>query len=206
MRLSALCLRSVLIFVIGLAVPAGPAAAGQPRTHDGFFLRLSAGAGGAKTSEDFANSSLEVSGAAGDVNFAIGGMISPNFAIHGSLFGWSLTDPEVKLTGYGSGTLNGDLSMSAVGAGFTYYFMPANLYISPSVGVGTLTLNINGLPDVESDPGLAMDFTLGKEWWVGNSWGLGVAGAVGYHSIKDNDTDEKFTGSNVAIRFTATYN
>ncbi len=206
MRLSALCLRSALVLGLGVTVLAGPTAAGQPRTHDGFFLRLSAGAGGAKTSEDFSNSSLEVSGAAGDVNFAIGGMISPNFAIHGTLFGWSLTDPEVKLTGYGSGTLNGDLSMSAVGAGFTYYFMPANLYISPSVGVGTLTLDIDGLDDVESDPGLAMDFTIGKEWWVGNSWGLGVAGAVGYHSIEDNDTHEKFAGSNVAIRFTATYN
>lgn len=206
MRLSALCLRSALVLGLGVTVLAGPTAAGQPRTHDGFFLRLSAGAGGAKTSEDFANSSLEVSGAAGDVNFAVGGMISPNFAIHGTLFGWSLTDPEVKLTDYGSGTLNGDLSMSAVGAGFTYYFMPANLYISPSVGVGTLTLDIDGLDDIESDPGLALDFTIGKEWWVGNSWGLGVAGAVGYHSIEDKDTHEKFTGSNVAIRFTATYN
>jgi hypothetical protein len=206
MRRSALILRSSLISILGLAVLAGAASAGQPRTHDGFLLRLSAGGGGAKTSEDFENSSLEISGSAGDVNFAIGGMISPNFAIHGTLFGWSLTDPEVELTGYGSGELNGDLSMSAVGAGFTYYFMPANLYISPSVGVGTMTLDIDGLDDIESDPGLALDFTLGKEWWVGNSWGLGVAGAVGYHSIPDKGTDDKITGSNVTIRFTATYN
>jgi len=206
MRGSALILRSSLISILGLAVLAGTATAGQPRTHDGFLLRLSAGAGGAKTSEDFASSSLEISGAAGDVNFAVGGMIAPNFAIHGTIFGWSLTDPEVELTGHVSGELNGDLSMSAIGAGFTYYFMPANLYISPSVGVGTLTLDIDGLDDIESDPGLALDFTLGKEWWVSNSWGLGIAGAVGYHSIPDNGTDEKITGSNVAIRFTATYN
>ncbi len=206
MRCSALCLRSFLISILGLAVLAGAAAAGQPRTHDGFLLRLSAGAGGAKTSEDYANSSLEISGAAGDVNFAIGGMVAPNFAIHGTLFGWSLTEPEVELTGHGSGELNGDLSMSAIGAGFTYYFMPANLYISPSVGVGTLTMDIDTLGDFESDPGLALDFTLGKEWWVSSSWGLGVAGAVGYHSIPDKGTDEKITGSNVAIRFSATFN
>lgn len=203
MHCSIRCFRSILISILGVVVLAGAAAAGQPRTHDGFLLRLSAGAGGAKTSED---SSLEVSGASGDMNFAIGGMISPNFAIHGTIFGWSLTDPEVELTGYGSGELNGDLSMSAIGAGFTYYFMPANLYISPSVGVGTLTLDIDGLEDFESDPGLAMDFTLGKEWWVSNSWGLGVAGAVGYHSIPDKGTDEKISGSNVGIRFSATFN
>lgn len=200
------CMRSILICVLGIVVLAGPVVAGQPSTHDGFLLRLSAGVGGAKTSEDIGNSSLEVSGPSGDVNFAIGGMISPNFAIHGTLFGWTLTNPEVQLTGHGSGELNGDLSMSALGAGFTYYFMPANLYISPSVGVGTLTMDINSLGNLESDPGLAMEFTLGKEWWVGNSWGLGVAGAVGYHSIPDKDTEEKLTGSNVAIRFSATFN
>ncbi len=96
--------------------------------------------------------------------------------------------------------------MSAVGAGFTYYFMPANLYISPSVGVGTLTLDIDGLDDVESDPGLAWTSPSARNGGWAIRGGLGVAGAVGYHSIADNDTHDKIAGSNVAIRFTATYN
>ena len=198
--------RSSLVSLVGMAVLAGAGSAGEPRTHDGFFLRLSAGVGGAKSNVDLEDSSLEVSGASGDVNFAIGGVVSPNFALHASVFGWSLTDPEVEVTGLGSGELDGDLSLSAVGLGFTYYFMPANLYISPSIGAATLTLDVDGLGDFESETGVALDFTLGKEWWVGNSWGLGVAGSFGYHSIPDEDLDENFTGTSVAVRFTATLN
>ena len=200
------CFRSALVSIVGVLALAGVVDAGEPRTHDGFFLRLSAGAGAAQTSEDSEDASLEISGPSGDVNLAIGGIVAPNFAIHGTIFGWSIADPEVEITGYGSGELDGDLSMSAVGVGFTYYFMPANLYISPSVGVGSMTLDIDGLGDMESDSGLALELTMGKEWWVGTSWGLGVAAAVGYHSIPDKGTDEKLAGTNVAVRFSATLN
>jgi hypothetical protein len=198
--------QSILMSMTGIMVIAGAASAGAPRTHDGFLLRLSAGFGSAKTSEDVETSSLEISGAAGDVNIAIGGVISPNLAIHGTLLGWSLADPTVELTGFGSGELDGDLTMTAVGVGLTYYFMPANFYVSPSIGAATITLDVPGSDDLETDTGVALEFTVGKEWWVGDSWGLGVAGSAGYHSIPDKDVDENLSGGNVAIRFTATLN
>lgn len=171
----------------------------------GFFLRLSAGVGGASTKIEEGGDELKLSGGAGDINIAIGGMVSPNLAVHGTLFGWAVTDPDAELNDM-EGSLDGDLSLGAVGVGITYYIMPANVYFSPSVGFGSLSFDADNFEEVESDMGLVVDMTIGKEWWVGRKWGLGVAGAVGLHSIPDKDIDSNWKGANFAVRFTATMN
>jgi hypothetical protein len=35
-----------------------------------------------------------------------------------------------------------------------------------------------------SDTGFALDATVGKEWWVGDNWGLGFAGDFTYLSAQ----------------------
>jgi hypothetical protein len=197
------------IVVVILATGCSVAWAGEPRTHDRFFLRLSAGGGGATTSIEDATGKIEFSGGVGDANFAIGGVVAPNLAIHGTFWGWSMSDPDAELTisgvGTDSGTLNGTVSMSAVGGGLTYYFMPVNLYLSGSVGIGSLHLD-SDLSEKDTDSGVAVDFTLGKEWWVGNSWGLGLAGGFSYHSFNDPEISEKWSGPSYVLRFSATLN
>lgn len=192
-----------LAFILGLIVPS-VARAGEPRTHDGFFLRLSGGGGYASTSVNDARMELKLSGTSGDINLAIGGIVGRNLALHGTLFGWAVSDPDAEFNGLDVGKADGDITMSAFGGGVTYYFMPANIYISPSVGLATLSFD--GDQDGSSDSGFAIDITLAKEWWVGNSWGLGVAGAFGYHSIPDGDIDENWSGTSFGVRFSATLN
>jgi hypothetical protein len=200
----ALALALLLIALLHSAAAAG----GQARTHDGLFLRLSGGAGAARSSIEGTGGKIEVSGAPGEMNFAIGGMVAPNLALHGTLWGWSIQDPDAEVTLFGlgtaNGTINGTVTMSAFGAGLTYYFMPVNMYASGSVGLGTLKLD--GDVEGETNVGPAMDLTLGKEWWVGNSWGLGVAGGFSYHSLPDKDVSENWSGTSFALRFSATFN
>ena len=95
--------------------------------------------------------------------------------------------------------------MGAFGIGVTYYAMPINLYLSPSIGFGSLTLdlpNANG----ETDTGVVFDFTVGKEWWVSDRWALGVAGGLGLHAIPDKNSSDDWKGSSIAVRFTSTFN
>ena len=197
------------LFFGSLFVLPATVAAGEPRTHDGFFLRLSLGGGTAKTSVEDATGEIELDGGAGDVNIAIGGVIAPNLALHGTLWGWSLTDPDASITiagvGSGSGKLDGDVTLGAVGGGLTYYVMPVNLYLSGSIGFGSIQLDSRQV-DAETDTGVVVDLTVGKEWWVGNSWGLGVAGGFSYHSVPDGDIDENWSGTSFALRFSATLN
>lgn len=194
---------AVLMAVFAFAMTAQ--AFGGDRDHTGgFFLRLSAGGGAASTRIDDEDEERKLSGPAGDLNIAIGGMVAPNLALHGTLFGWAVSDPDVELNNV-EGTFNGDLSMGAAGIGITYYIMPANLYLSSSIGLGSLSFDAGNV-SVESDRGVALDLTLGKEWWVGRNWGLGIAAGLGLHSISEKNVDEKWTGANFALRFSATMN
>jgi hypothetical protein len=193
-----------------LTVAATHTSAGEARTHDGFLLRLSAGGGVANTQIDSPLGEYDINGPAGDLNIAIGGMVAPNLAIHGTLWGWAASEPDVDfdvpLLGSGSTNLDGTVTLSAFGGGVTYYLMPANLYFSGSIGMGTLAVDGDNF-EADSDAGLAFDLTLGKEWWVGDAWGLGLAGGFGYHSVPaDEDVDENWSGTSFTLRFSATLN
>ena len=51
---------------------------------------------------------------------------------------------------------------------------------------------------------------VGKEWWVSNNWGLGVAGQLNYTVAPDmqEGTKEEFDlkTTSIGIHFTATFN
>lgn len=194
---------STLLLAALVALP--PAAHAGPRDHaDGFFLRLSTGLGGVTSSVETETGEMEISGTASDINIAIGGVVSPNFAIHGTLFGWYTDTPDVDLAGETT-SLPGDLVASGLGGGFTWYLMPANFYLSASAGFGSLEVDFGNVK-AETDTGLMLDATLGKEWWVGNKWALGAAVGVQYHSLPDGVIDEKWSGTTFCLRFSATMN
>jgi hypothetical protein len=198
-----LAIAGVLTFA--LASLALSSAHAGPRDHEeGFFLRLSAGAGGGGTKLDASDALVDLSGGTGNVNLAIGGVITSNLALHATIFGWTMENPDATLEGI-TGTFPGDISLYALGIGLTYYVMPHNIYLSGSLGGGTIEVESFGLRG-ETESGLALDMTLGKEWWVSDRWGLGVAGGIGYHSISQEDADENWSGVDVAIRFTSTFN
>lgn len=185
--------------------------AGEPRTHDGFFLRLSGGGGAAHSSITAPGLAERISSnGSGDVNFAVGGIIKPNLALHGTLWGWFLQDPDVELSlaGYQpvKTSLNGDVDMSAFGGGLTYYFMPVNIYVTGSAGVGQQTVSGGNNLSGETDYGFVLDLGAGKEWWVGKSWGLGFNLGYSHHSIPDKDVSEHWSGDAFALRFSATLN
>ena len=103
-------LRSLVVILV-LVVPVSAWCSGAAHRHDGFLLRLSGGFGGASTdAEDEFGDKLEFSGLTGDVNIAIGGMVSRNLALHGTLWGWSIADPDIEINNDSSGDLNGSLT------------------------------------------------------------------------------------------------
>jgi hypothetical protein len=174
--------------------------AGARDHNGGFFLRLSAGGGASLTTLD--ENLIKYSGASSNTNFAIGGAIFNNLALHATFFGWMIAEPEVEVIGI-PGSTDEDILFSAVGIGVTYYIMPINIYLSPSIGIAML---YNESGDRSTDNGIALDMTLGKEWWVGGSWGLGVAGSFGFHSVPERNVDFKWEGYDFSIKFTATLN
>jgi|SRR5262245_7982163 len=196
----------VLAFAVLCSFAPNSRASGQPRTHDRFFLRMTLGGGWFGNKLEGVGGTARFSGFSGDADIAIGGMVSPNLALHGTTFGWAAMDPDLELTPGGSGTANGIATMNAFGGGLTYYFMPANAYLSGSLGFGSFGFDPENGPREDGGNGIAFELTGGKEWWVASSWGLGVSGAYIFSSMPETGLSDNWIGHSFCVRFSATFN
>jgi len=199
-------LRTAITALLLLAIALPAFALGERPSADavrdhGLFLRLSGGFGFAGTAAEVPFGSLvddlSFTGFSGDFNFALGGFVAPGLALHGSIMSWTVTEPDADW-GIFTATIPSDLNMTAVGAGLTWYILPSGLYLSGSVGAGKLNID-----DADSDNGLALDVTFGKEWWVSRQWSLGIAAGLGVHAISEPGLQDDWQGSSLSLRFSA---
>ena len=98
------------------------------------------------------------------------------------------------------------IGMAGFGVQFTYYLMPANVYLSLTPAVTWTSLAANGA-DADTRPGFGLKVGVGKEWWVGAHWGLGLAAqlVLGVNEDKGSPPSSWTTlGGGVAL--SATYN
>ena len=115
----------------------------------------------------------------------------------------------VSLRMYGAGILkvnaDGTLGIDLIAPALTYYFMPVNLYITGAVGVSIADAAQDDGDETESDVGWGVNLDVGKEWWVDDNWGIGVAGrlVLGSVALDGVDADMGFAGAGVL--FSATY-
>lgn len=89
----------------------------------------------------------------------------------------------------------------------TYYFMPINLYLTGAIGASRVGLDYGGDNSDWGNFGVGLNLDVGKEWWVGDDLGVGLAGRFWYtHATRElaglKGTDS-FTGW--ALLFSGTY-
>jgi hypothetical protein len=188
-----------------------------PRSNDhtGLMLRLALGIGAGAIAERTGNVDNSYRGGAGLTSIAIGGSVAPNFALGADFFGFGLNDPEVYLgdTRIGYAGSNTTCRMSAVGLNGTYYLMPANVYLSGTLGLGVNsvtrysgTSRSYSTDRTTSDAGLAGALMVGKEWKVSREWGIGVAGQLMVARSKDSDNaNTSYGNAAFGVLFSATY-
>lgn len=188
--------------VLAVAVLLAASTAFATDHNGGFFLRLAGGGSFNSTSiTDPSNSKFELSGIGGNLSAAIGGVVKHNLAIHGTVWGWMVGSPDATIDGSDAGTLSQSLNMSAFGGGATYYFMPANIFLTSSMGVGRLHTESGS-----SDAGFVFDLGLGKEWFMSPTWGLGFNAGMNYHSVPDGGVSQNWSGTSFVLNLCATYN
>jgi hypothetical protein len=144
---------------------------------------------------------------------ALGGIIAPNLALFGTLNVTGLSDPNEALRGAAQGTQHGvDVSLAGFGAGLAYYLEPLNLYLSGALEGMAFSMQDTtapaGTPTRNSKGGLGFQAMVGKEWWVTDNWGLGVAAELLLSSMKDDpaESSDTFSATTFALLFSATYN
>jgi hypothetical protein len=176
--------------------------------HDGMMFRVNFGAGvGSLWSKGEAYQwpgRFSVS-PGGYQSLAFGGAVTDNLLLHGDLHAFvdvgrsEQTDP-LRITGL-------------LGFGASYYFMPANVYLSGTVGPAMAVVSYDRQRYVETDrsrfTGIGGVLNLGKEWWVHRSWGVGMAAGLLYTYTAewtDRDQSQKLHSLATMLSLTATYN
>jgi hypothetical protein len=178
-----------------------------PRPHVGLFARVDggfayAGADLAYPGEgDVTLASLE--GGAGTFGLSVGWAPSPDFIIAVELWGVAFIDPTLSPR---ASTAPAGAFLSAVGVQFTWYWQPANIYLSTTPALSLLRVKLDG-DWYAARLGFGLKTSFGWEWRVAPGWGVGPALQVIF-SVNDNDgtpqTLQWLTGT-FGIAVSATY-
>jgi hypothetical protein len=194
---------AVFAFALPLAARAETA---EDARHRGLFLRMHLGGGYLNSSVRSGGTDLKVNGGAGSFSVALGGAVGQNLHLYGELADSIAGSPNYTRNG-SSGTLtNTTYSLLAMGPGVNYYFMPVNVYLSGSLLLSRVNVSSSS-GNGNSDWGLAGKFQLGKEWWVSDTWGLGVAGMLlASGNGVGGGSPGTFSTWSGAVLFSATYN
>ena len=182
-----------------------PPAYGLPgaHTHDGFFLRLTPGLGGAASSESVDGLPLTLSGGGISGSVAVGGAISPSVVLCAETTAISAVDPTVEYRGDRVELTGGAYAVQYLGLAASYYFA-SNAYLHAGIGGMWVGVETPDGASMTTDAGLAVKGAGGREWWVSDNWGLGVAGSILLGSVRDGDVD--MPTALVSVELSATYN
>ena len=177
--------------------------------HDGFYLRLTTGFGGTAAIEDYEGDEITISGASSNTTIEIGYALRENFIVNLDMFGGVMVDPELGINGEVIGETDAEVTISNLGLGLTYYIMPSNFYLSGSFGLSIAQIETD-YTTFETDLGYGLNIMVGKEWWVSDNWGIGIATHLFYSRVPDKDDlieEELYLNTaSIGILFSATYN
>lgn len=182
----------------------------DPRIHRhlGFFLRLDVGPGYFGTSSP----SRSAKGVGFGVGLAIGGAVTEDLIIAAESWAIGAVNPTQTSNGVTQTWSDSAALISGFGLNITHYFMPANVYLSLTPGISALALEGKvGLPEFQvltSSLGFGLRFAVGKEWWVSDHWGLGMALEFDFSTnrVTSLGFTETWTSFGGGIVFSATYN
>ncbi|MBI5066999.1 MAG: hypothetical protein HZB56_02085 [Deltaproteobacteria bacterium] len=188
----------------GYAPPADPTF----HRHLGFFLQLDLGIGGQKaTWTDTFDGAQKLSGDGGTFSVAVGGALVENLILAGHLWAFAAPEPDYTIAGQRVSTAGREitLGLSGIGLNVTYYVMPANVYLSVTPSAATASLQQSGTSQ-RSERGFGLRAAIGKEWWVGSHWGVGLNVQAAFARNGNGPSSGRIQSSAVAVAFSATYN
>jgi hypothetical protein len=182
-------------------------------THDGLFLRFQVGAASASISAHALGNEAGYQGGGGSIAGALDWAVSSHVVVYGEGIVVGAAGPVgVNLNGMSTAQSVPETNIYGYGGGASYYF-GSNVFVGAALLLATVELDdANGNARDGSKTGLAVDFNLGKEWWVSNNWALGLNGraVLGAMSGKEVNTIldavPSWTASAFSLEFSATYN
>lgn len=173
------------------------------------------GVGYQRLSAESSGEKISIEGNGPGLRLALGGAVRENFILFGELTVISAVEPDFEGTGISTTALTGtSTDFVGVGGGVAYYIMPANVLLSGSLLFSGVQLSeTEGDDSIElTEMGPGLNLTVGKEWWVSNEWGLGVAAQLLLARLPSStqlfapEARPTWQANALTIAFSATYN
>ncbi len=168
-----------------IALMAAGTASAEPRTHDGFFLRLGLNLGPMIVNESYefngqsAGDDGKITGFSTGFDLLLGGTLAPGFVLGGGLLGVTTSNPHLKR---GPFEADADGTMILAGAALfaNYYFDPTQGFnLQGLVGYGALDYVDEGGASGGNDPsGIIFGIGAGYDFWISDQWSIGPFGRV----------------------------
>jgi hypothetical protein len=202
-----------LFLIVVLMIPVGVAAVPKAEHHHtGIYLRLSTGLGFSYSREEVESIDYQIYGFANMVFLSIDGALTENLILSADVFGSVTVDSTVHVSylpdlgGSGTVDVSGELACFGTGAGITYYVMPINLYFGLSGGISKVTFTDTSGYEISTKIGWGVNLMVGKEWWVSENWGLGIALQMFLASSPEKNIAAEIVTTAGGLPFSATFN
>jgi len=173
----------------------------RPHYHDGFYARLSAGAGYLSTNLKAAEGTYAISGAAAALDFMVGGTPVPGFAVGAAYLFTQAPSPEVS-SGVRSATLDYAFNVGTLGVFADVFPDPGGGFHAGGVGgVAIASLSSDSGELVSAARGVGGGVLLGYDGWVGKQWAVGALARVLAASVSasSNGAEETLAPWSVAF-------
>lgn len=170
-----------------------------PHTRDGFFLAFHPS--GSYLILDDRDTDAKAQGFGFGLDLLLGGAVSEGLSLGLILGGSTYPSPEFEGMDYESV----DLNLFHIGAFIDYYTDPeSGLHLLGELAYGQVDTTGS---DIESETvqGVLAAGGLGYDWWVSNSWSLGLLGRFSFGAMQHSQLDTKQWLFLPALNFTATY-
>jgi outer membrane protein with beta-barrel domain len=177
---------------------ARPAHAADPRTHEGFQFRGVIGGGYLSDSES--PESATISGPAAGFELYVGGNVIPGLAVGGFLGGASAANPSVSLNGQSLGTAtNASLTLAMIGPYVDWYFDPTGgFHLMGMLEFTRLAVTTGGGGVSSETPvGGGIGAGVGYDFWLSDTFSMGVLGRVNFSSNSYSDGGTNFTDKTI---------
>jgi len=161
--------------------------------HLGFFFRADIGLGYLSSPNAHSEGPPPISGLSVPLGLAVGGAVAENWILAGEIWG-----------GFTASTGNRTLFVYGYSLAVVHYFMPANVYLSFAPGIARFSVE-TGNVTMSSNYGPGFKLAVGKEWWVGDHWGLGAAAEL-FLTVNGGTGFSTVTTVGPGLTFTATFN
>jgi len=170
-----------------------------PHTRDGFFLAFHPS--GSYLILDDRDSEAKAQGFGVGLDLLLGGALSEGLTLGVIVGGSTYPSPEFEGMEYE----NVDLNLFHIGGFIDYYTDPeSGLHLLGEVAYGQLETTGS---DIESNTvqGVLFAGGVGYDWWVSDSWSLGLLGRFSFGATQHSQLDTKQWLLLPGLNFTATY-